>query len=76
MRMIGGSGRICLQPAAPERLSHQIIPCCNNMRLPTAGGLYHWEFERERKRFELRIDGNLTCSPIAKKESSALLDLA
>ncbi|MCR2586329.1 LysR substrate-binding domain-containing protein, partial [Salmonella enterica] len=43
-----------------------------NMRLPTAGGLYHWEFEREGKPLRVKVDGQLTCSPLPERIDAAL----
>ena len=45
---------------------------CINMRLPTAGGLYHWEFEREGKPLRVKVDGQLTCSPLPERIDAAL----
>lgn len=42
------------------------------MRLPTAGGLYHWEFEREGKTLRVKVDGQLTCSPLPERIDAAL----
>ena len=33
---------------------------CINLRLPTLGGLYVWEFEREGKPLNVRVDGQFT----------------
>ncbi|MBY5809621.1 LysR family transcriptional regulator [Rhizobium leguminosarum] len=32
---------------------------CVNMRLPTAGGLYAWEFEKDERELNVRVDGAL-----------------
>lgn len=45
---------------------------CINMRLPTAGGLYHWEFEREGKPFRVRVDGQLTFNLLPERIDAAL----
>ncbi|MQR38706.1 hypothetical protein GFU42_03285 [Escherichia coli] len=42
------------------------------MRLPTAGGLYHWEFEREGKPFRVRVDGQLTFNLLPERIDAAL----
>lgn len=42
------------QPQSPQQLAeHQ----CINLRLPTHGGLYAWEFERDGHKFNVRVDG-------------------
>jgi DNA-binding transcriptional LysR family regulator len=33
---------------------------CINLRLPTSGGLYAWEFEKEGRELKVRVDGQLT----------------
>ena len=42
------------------------------LRLPTAGGLYHWEFEREGKPFRVRVDGQLTFNLLPERIDAAL----
>ncbi len=44
-------------PRVPQELhEHQ----CINVRLPTAGGLYAWEFEKGGREFNVRVEGQLT----------------
>lgn len=44
------------QPRSPQDLAgHR----CIGYRLTTAGGLYPWEFERDGRSFEVRVDGAL-----------------
>ncbi len=44
------------EPRTPQDLvSHR----CINLRLPTYGGLYAWEFERDGREFRVRVDGPL-----------------
>ena len=50
--------RILLQTLRLKRLMSYKNHRCINMRLPTAGGLYHWEFEREGKPLRVRLMGN------------------
>ena len=42
------------QPKRPEELAHHR---CINIRLPTRGNLYAWEFECRGKRVNVRVDG-------------------
>lgn len=43
-------------PQAPQDLTaHR----CINMRLPTYGGLYAWEFEQDGRELRVRVDGQL-----------------
>ncbi|MFJ4142592.1 LysR family transcriptional regulator [Pseudomonas sp. NPDC089734] len=49
------------QPQEPaDLLQHN----CINIRLPTYGGLWAWEFEREGREVNLRVDGQLTYNSI------------
>lgn len=44
-------------PRIPQELhDHQ----CINVRLPTAGGLYAWEFEKDGRELNVRVQGQLT----------------
>ncbi|MDP5281059.1 LysR family transcriptional regulator [Sphingomonas sp. DG1-23] len=37
---------------------------CINLRLPTYGGLYAWEFERDGRELRVRVEGQLTFSSL------------
>jgi DNA-binding transcriptional LysR family regulator len=41
-------------PVEPQDLTHH--RCCN-VRLPTSGGIYAWEFERDGRSVNVRVDG-------------------
>ena len=43
-------------PKAPQDLTDHN---CINLRLPTHGGLYAWEFERDGRELNVRVDGQL-----------------
>lgn len=48
-------------PASPQELSgHR----CINYRLATAGGLYPWEFERDGRPFQIRVEGPLVLNDV------------
>ncbi len=48
-------------PEAPHDLTtHR----CINIRLPSAGGLYAWEFERDGRALNVRVDGPLVVNDI------------
>ena len=55
-------------PATPQDLTAH---ACINLRLPTNGGLYAWEFERNGRAMRVRVDGQL-----AFNGSDPLLDAA
>ena len=51
-------------PETPEQLAtHR----CINMRLPTLGGLYAWEFERDGRGFSVRVEGQLTLNSLPQR---------
>jgi DNA-binding transcriptional LysR family regulator len=43
-------------PRGPQDLTDHN---CINLRLPTHGGLYAWEFEQSRREMNVRVDGQL-----------------
>jgi DNA-binding transcriptional LysR family regulator len=45
------------KPKTPEDLTHHN---CINLRFPTHGGLYVWEFERRGKQINVRVEGQVT----------------
>lgn len=45
---------------------------CINMRLPTTGGLYHWEFEKEGKSLRVRVEGQLTFNVLSERIDAVL----
>jgi DNA-binding transcriptional LysR family regulator len=45
------------EPRTPQDLVHHN---CINLRLPTHGGLYAWEFEKGQRELRVRVDGQLT----------------
>jgi len=43
-----------LLPVMPQDLTDH---CCINLRLPTHGGLYAWDFEKDGEAINVRVDG-------------------
>jgi DNA-binding transcriptional LysR family regulator len=60
-----GKGR----PDVPQELMHH---ACINLRLPTHGGLYAWEFEKDGRELNVRVDGQLTFDSMAMILQAAL----
>ena len=58
-----------LEPKRPQEL---IGHNCINLRLPTHGGLYSWEFEKAGRELKVRVDGQLTVNTTAQMLSAAL----
>ncbi|MCZ3382820.1 MULTISPECIES: LysR family transcriptional regulator [Kosakonia] len=44
---------------------------CINMRLPTLGGLYAWEFSRDGQPMRVRVEGQLTFNNLASRVEAA-----
>lgn len=56
-------------PQTPRDLQHHR---CINMRLPSAGGLYHWEFEKEGKSLRVKVEGQLTFNLLSERIDAVL----
>ena len=56
-------------PATPQEL---IGHACINLRFPTLGGLYAWEFEKDGRDLRVRVEGRLVFSGIFQVLDAAL----
>jgi len=45
---------------------------CINLRLPTYGGLYAWEFEKGNRELKVRVDGQLVFNDLTQRVNAAL----
>lgn len=60
------------KPKQPQDLtSHE----CINLRLPTYGGLFAWEFEKRGREVKVRVDGQLVFTNLALRLQAALAGL-
>ncbi len=50
------------KPKTPHDLTNHN---CINLRLPTKGGLYSWEFEKNGRPLNVRVEGQFTCNDVA-----------
>jgi DNA-binding transcriptional LysR family regulator len=57
------------RPTAPQDL---VGHTCINLRLPTYGGLYAWEFERDGQELAVRVDGQLVFNGIFQVLNAAV----
>ena len=57
------------RPRTPQDLTEHI---CINLRLPTYGGLYAWEFEKGGRELKVRVEGQLVFNNTAFRLSAAL----
>lgn len=48
---------------------------CINMRLPTYGGLYAWEFEKGKRELHVHVDGPLALNSVTMRTEAALAGL-
>ncbi len=60
------------RPKRPQDLTQH---ACINIRLPTLGGIYAWEFERRGRPLKVRVDGQLVFSSTALRIKAALAGL-
>src|SRR5215203_7231725 len=57
------------QPRTPQDLTAH---ACINLRLPTYGGIYAWEFEKRGRELKARVDGQFIFNNIALRLNAAL----
>ena len=57
------------EPKKPQDL---LAHNCINLRLPTHGGLYAWEFEKGGRELKVRVDGQLTFNATEQMLNAAL----
>ncbi len=60
------------RPRTPQDLTAHN---CINLRLPTRGGLYAWEFEKDGRELRVRVEGQLVFNSLAPRLNAALAGL-
>src|SRR5271165_3882421 len=60
------------EPRKPQEL---VEHNCINLRLPTHGGLYAWEFEKGSRELKVRVEGQLVFSSVFQALDAALAGL-
>jgi DNA-binding transcriptional LysR family regulator len=76
MRMaVVGSAAYFKNRSEPKKPQDLIGHNCINLRLPTHGGLYVWEFEKGGRELKVRVDGQLVFSGSAQILNAALAGL-
>lgn len=77
---IGPDWNMCVV-ASPDYFEQYGVPAtpydlqkhnCINLRLPTRGGLYNWEFMRDKKEIRVRVEGQLILNTLAARIDAAL----
>lgn len=74
MAVVGSPAYLARRPAplTPQDLMHHN---CINVRLPTYGGLFPWEFEKDGRELRVRVEGQLVFNNLSLRISSALAGL-
>lgn len=63
MAVVGAPTYFARHP--PPRTPHDLTAhACVNLRLPTLGGLYAWEFEKDGRELNVRVDGQLVFNDV------------
>lgn len=71
MAVVGAPGYFRKRPE--PRLPQDLVQHrCINLRLPTHGGLYAWEFEKGRREIRVRVDGQITFNSTPQMLNAAL----
>jgi DNA-binding transcriptional LysR family regulator len=71
MAVVGAPGYF-MRRGDPKRPQDLVQHRCINLRLPTHGGLYAWEFEKGSRELKVRVDGQLTFNGIGQMVNAAL----
>jgi DNA-binding transcriptional LysR family regulator len=58
--------------SAPKKPQDLVTHVCINMRLPTYGGLYAWEFEKAGRELKVRVEGQLILNTTSQILTAAL----
>ena len=69
--VVGTKAYFARRPA-PKSPQDLIAHSCINLRLPTHGGLWAWEFERNGRELKVRVDGQLIFNNIFQVRDAAL----
>ena len=74
MAVVGSPGYFAKRrkPKVPQDLTEHN---CINLRLPTYGGLYAWEFEKAGRELKVRVDGQLVFNNTGLRLKAALAGL-
>src|SRR5947209_7033824 len=72
MAVVGAPSYLRTRPE-PKKPQDLLGHNCINLRLPTHGNLYAWEFERGSRELRVRVDGQLTFTGTAQLLNAALL---
>jgi len=74
MAVVGAPSYFRKRPE-PKKPQDLIEHNCINLRLPTHGGVYAWEFEKAGRELKVRVEGQLTFNATAQLLNAALAGL-
>jgi DNA-binding transcriptional LysR family regulator len=74
MAVVGAPSYFARRPQ-PKRPQDLMAHDCVNLRLPTYGGLYAWEFEKRGRELKVRVEGQLMFNNLALRLNAALAGL-
>jgi DNA-binding transcriptional LysR family regulator len=74
MAVVGAPSYFKARPE-PKKPQDLIGHNCINLRLPTHGGLYAWEFEKGGRELRVRVDGQLAYNTTTQMLNAALVGL-
>ena len=74
MAVVGAPSYFARRPK-PKKPQDLTAHRCINLRLPTYGSLYAWEFEKRGRELKVRVEGQLIFNNLALRLKSALAGL-
>lgn len=74
MVVVGAPGYFATRPK-PKKPQDLTAHACINIRLPTYGGIYAWEFEKRGRALKVRVEGQLVFTNMALRLKAALAGL-
>jgi DNA-binding transcriptional LysR family regulator len=76
MRMaVVGAPKYFEKRSVPKKPQDLMEHNCINVRMPTYGGLYAWEFQKGKRELKVRVDGQLIFNTIKQRVDAALAGL-
>jgi DNA-binding transcriptional LysR family regulator len=74
MAVVGSPGYFASRPK-PRKPQDLTSHACINIRLPTHGAIYAWEFEKRGRELKVRVDGQLVFNNVGLRMNAALAGL-
>jgi DNA-binding transcriptional LysR family regulator len=71
MVVVGAPSYFAKRPL-PKRPQDLTAHDCINIRLPTMGGLYAWEFEKRGRALKVRVDGQIVFNNMSLRHKAVL----